>query len=149
MYRRGQKVLVGVERDARHGPESRNFDEVHRQGYMADCHAASGGTCECHPRHHHCPPQVGSSAAVADEKAHFFEEQATLSGGVESWGCLDAMEDVIAGGCDRLLPLLPPPHLRFPLIRQNHPLRLPVHQFHILLRNFHRGLARYRFAAAD
>ena len=78
---------------------------------MADCHATSGGACERHPRHHYCPPQVGSSTAVADEKAHFFEKQATLSEGVESWGRSDVMEDVIGGGYDLLLPHLPAPHL--------------------------------------
>ena len=59
------------------------------------------------------------------------------------------MEDVIAGACDLLLLHLLPPHLRFPLIPQIHPLHLPSHQFRILLQNFHRGLARYRSAAAD
>jgi hypothetical protein len=89
MYGRDQKVLVRVERDARQRPESRNFDdEVHRQGNMADCldsHAATGDACEGHPRHRHqCPPQVGRSVAVADEEAHLFEKQETLSEGFES-----------------------------------------------------------------
>jgi hypothetical protein len=80
---------VRVERDARQRPESRNFDdEVRRQGNKADrpeSHAATGDACEGHPRHRHrCSPRVGSLAAVADEKAHFFEKPETLSEGVES-----------------------------------------------------------------
>jgi len=134
MYGRYQKALVRVESDARLRPESQNFDgEVYHQGDMVDSpdsHVAMGDDRVGHPPHnHHCPLWVGNLVAVAGEKVHSFERPKTLSGGVESKERADVMVDVIAKGCG--------------------PLHLPVHQFRILLRNFHRDLACHRSAAAN
>lgn len=143
-----------VEQGARRGPESQNFDgEVLRQGNMADSHAATGDACGDHLRHSlHCPPEVANSAAVAGVKLRFFERQGILSEWTESKERLDAMADVIAGVRGPFhprLPRLPPPHLHFPPIHPRHPRHPLAHQFRIHLRNFHRGLGRYRFAAEE